>query len=302
MEQVTHTRINVEGLRVVLKLRDLAADPDNQKFLIKETGCLSSLGFFLDEHQPVEVLLPALQTLSFLASRTSNRAVIVQHQSLVSKVERLVSSSVPNVAHFASITAESLSRDPAFDEKENQSFKKKDLFQTVLLVPSRTFASVGTENGGFSTQGIQNALLEVKGVVSVVFDSDQDSITVYSVVDGISVPLIEALKVFHILAETPNERKLRLDRERIRMMNPLNKSAVSASNRSRLIPIQGMVLTPVEQILANNKHSLVTYGESFEDFSLAAQEKKKQREQEEQMKKQSNIRRFFSSLGNGLFW
>lgn len=68
---------------IALQLRTLAADPDSQQLIIKESSCLSGLVALLNADNEEDVLILSLQALQFLAGPSSNHAALVNQSGLV---------------------------------------------------------------------------------------------------------------------------------------------------------------------------------------------------------------------------
>jgi hypothetical protein len=68
---------------IALQLRTLAADPDSQSLLLKESSCLTGLVALLNADNEEDVLILSLQALQFLATPPSHHAVLVNQSGLV---------------------------------------------------------------------------------------------------------------------------------------------------------------------------------------------------------------------------
>ena len=92
---------------IVQRLLQLASDPDNQTFIVQEQGCLAGLTSYLDDSD-TEVVRMAIEAISLLSSRRSNRKNLVGHPGLAEKVKKLTTHHNSLIQNFAVTSAKSL--------------------------------------------------------------------------------------------------------------------------------------------------------------------------------------------------
>lgn len=170
-----------------MKLRQLAAEPDNQLYIAREHGCISGVIAFLSPGSDIRVMLLAAQTVLFLSSHPSNRQLLLSMKPLIDNLTQLCTHPNKNLAHFASASLVNLSKTD--DESRAQSFKKKSLDSVKLQL-----------HGPADEDAVKNAILSVAGVVSVSISRKRIA-TVYSVKKSLSFALIEALHNINVDAE-----------------------------------------------------------------------------------------------------
>lgn len=81
-----------DKLPLLVKLRNLSADPNNQRFLVHEADCVPSLCVFLDSSALAscpEITLASLQTLSFLSSHPENKKALTRFPRLLTRLVKL---------------------------------------------------------------------------------------------------------------------------------------------------------------------------------------------------------------------
>ena len=76
--------------QIVQRLLVLASDPDNIKFIVEQSGCLTGLTSYLVDND-IEVVKKAVETISLLASNKDARKYLAEHEGLVENLTTLLS-------------------------------------------------------------------------------------------------------------------------------------------------------------------------------------------------------------------
>lgn len=290
---------SLESTAIVHKLRQLAADPDNQKFLIQETGCLTSLLYFLKSGE-LPLVLPALQTLSFLAAHPPNQPLLAKHRGLLPRLIDLADSETDeNVQHFAAETLVKLSpyinngpsKETPKKRNKAKSFKPRDLLQTQLIVAYRSIKECG--------EGIESVLLSVKGVVSVTMSKEDEMVTIYSTERLRFSHLKETLESIGVFAESTKKSK---SNKYVKTYAAAKAGPAVSRFGVPQLDTRGpkvSALSPVEQMVLRNK-SMVNFEEGFEMSTLAARRAKELKADEEKKQKKNSVTTFLGQLGS--FW
>ena len=171
---------------VVRRLLDLAADEDNQAFIVQEVSCLAGLTNYLT-HNDVDIVLMAVEAISLLSSNKDNRKVLCQHPGLMKNVNALVSSEHDGIKHFAKDASRSLSKyadkeiensnsqnTPASEQYVSKKSYKKSRKTNTYKIKVRDLAD---EN---ICSRIETALIRIRGVISLTLDQNRSRIIVCS--------------------------------------------------------------------------------------------------------------------------
>lgn len=98
--------------RIVQQLLNLASDPDNQAFIVREVGCLAGLTAYL-RHSDVEVATMAARAVWFLSNTASNRKALREHPGLMDGLDALSKSGNDKLRRVVSEARENCAEKPA---------------------------------------------------------------------------------------------------------------------------------------------------------------------------------------------
>ncbi|XP_072170459.1 armadillo repeat-containing protein 1-like [Diadema setosum] len=169
---------------VVKQLRDLARDPINREKIVKDQGCLPGLVLFLDNDDPT-VVSTALEALHYLAESSINRPIMKRELGMLVSLEAVANSphSDTKSRNLAKSIHKRLLAPPSPSPlKESQNTARAAGGRLNPKHPNKFF--VGTHNKKWKTMTFQidglndiecrrtceEALLQVKGIVSFTFD------------------------------------------------------------------------------------------------------------------------------------
>ncbi|MES1916888.1 MAG: hypothetical protein MHM6MM_008665 [Cercozoa sp. M6MM] len=272
---------------VVLQLRTLASDPENQEYIVREMGCMSGLVNFLGSDHD-EIALPAMQAIHFLASHPGNRDSLANFEGLLDKLQRLTQHSNENVVHFARQTIEKLdlSASTTASSKATQSFTRKSLITLQFRV-----SNLSTP---IQRQVAERVVLQVRGVVSVTVDLLSKKLTVYTTRD------------------TPSHTD-----EVVRALDDASLQAVpfdevagasASASASTPAPVSDNVAPAYLDAAGAGQDSgqvgpgaLTQYHQSAESCTLASRLKKQRQKKAEQAKKQEEAKSWGSTV-KSWFW
>jgi hypothetical protein len=179
---------------VALQLRTLAADPENQAYIVNERSCMKGLMSFMDSTDSA-VLLISLQALNFLSSHPKNQEQLSKEPGLLSKLAQHSDHENADVAKLSGTILEHLTRvvNRVPEEKERPTYRPKYLQSIHLNVeglvkvsrpPRLTRHEPLSETRGCFAQdavpAVERSLLDVKGIVSVTVERSLTRITAYT--------------------------------------------------------------------------------------------------------------------------
>jgi hypothetical protein len=116
--------------QIVQRLLVLASDPDNIKFIVEQSGCLTGLTSYLVDND-IEVVKKAVETISLLASNKDARKYLAEHEGLVENLTALLSSTDVAVQNFATSAYKSLKRYKKKASKYNNAENNSENMNTL---------------------------------------------------------------------------------------------------------------------------------------------------------------------------
>lgn len=201
---------------IVKQLLTLASDTENQKFIVKESGCIQGLVGYL-KHADDAIVAMATQAIQFLSVDVDNRIELLKAKDLIPNLVALTSSSNSKIRDFASASLSNLN---ALLDKENtmtesnpsttkhwqtaESEKSPDKAPTTSFKKQvKTYILFVEElDDTFIHSSVERALICEKGVTSVTLNSARGQAVVFASPDVNILTLVKAVRGVGVNADT----------------------------------------------------------------------------------------------------
>lgn len=197
---------------IVKQLLNLASDSENQKFIVKEAGCIQGLVGYL-KHEDESIVAMAAQAIQFLSVDVENRIELLKCKNLIPNLVTLTTCRNSKIRDFASASLSNLN---ALLDKENaSSFNTSNRQQTsesekspVKAKPAfkksiKTFILYVDElDDTFVHSSVERALICEKGVTSVTLNASRNQAVVFANPEMDILQLVTAVRGVGVAADT----------------------------------------------------------------------------------------------------
>lgn len=190
---------------IVDQLLSLSADPENQAYIVRESGCLSGLVGYLS-YPDANVVHTAAKAIWHLSSGSANREAVKTHPGLFAKLQELRGSTDTRVQSVVKQTIENLTpavKPVVVESSYGENTAPNPVAPARVARGARTAKPARARPIKMKVEGIaqeywrstvERALIRVPGVISVTLDKRREEAIVYTKHnDGMLSKLVRAV-------------------------------------------------------------------------------------------------------------